>query len=484
MADRKQVMDMRSNTDGISNPESNEQQRKWTDNLWDKKAKDSLANYDPSRAHLNFEVTRGGKVQPIDTSKSIQQKLDENLSTRGIKNPNARENVRRKQRILAQMIFGGSRERMLDIAFGNQNVDFTKGADNSHLTRSMDIEKWAVDVYNFVAKRFGEQNIVSFYVHLDETNPHCHCTVIPVDEEKKRISWKHVFGQTPTEESSTFTSLHNELFKEVGSNWGMVRGSNMAETGAKHRSTEEYKRDLVREIQSLENTKEGLERQIHRMEIKVKSLSTMIANLQERKENVNEEIELIARQFGQEGQDNEQLAKRMQELRKELVDINRKITERQRTVDETNNEIVLTKQRLTALQSEHRRAEENWGDDIDKEAAYLKANMNITYHKMLMETIEPLKPTLSEKQKKILQESGFVELTENSKDVINCALLLALRYVKAATDYAVSHGGGGGGNLTGWGRDKDDDDERWWMKCIAQSAAMMKPSGRKIKRGR
>ena len=484
MADRKQVMDMRSNTDGISNPESNEQQRKWTDNLWDKKAKDSLANYDPSRAHLNFEVTRGGKVQPIDTSKSIQQKLDENLSTRGIKNPNARENVRRKQRILAQMIFGGSRERMLDIAFGNQNVDFTKGADNSHLTRSMDIEKWAVDVYNFVAKRFGEQNIVSFYVHLDETNPHCHCTVIPVDEEKKRISWKHVFGQTPTEESSTFTSLHNELFKEVGSNWGMVRGSNMAETGAKHRSTEEYKRDLVREIQSLENTKEGLERQIHRMEIKVKSLSTMIANLQERKENVNEEIELIARQFGQEGQDNEQLAKRMQELRKELVDINRKITERQRTVDETNNEIVLTKQRLTALQSEHRRAEENWGDDIDKEAEYLKANMNITYHKMLMETIEPLKPTLSEKQKKILQESGFVELTENSKDVINCALLLALRYVKAATDYAVSHGGGGGGNLTGWGRDKDDDDERWWMKCIAQSAAMMKPSGRKIKRGR
>ena len=69
MAERKQVMDMRSNTDGISNAESNEQQRKWSDNLWDKKAKDSLANYDPSRAHLNFEVTKGGKVQPIDTSK-------------------------------------------------------------------------------------------------------------------------------------------------------------------------------------------------------------------------------------------------------------------------------------------------------------------------------------------------------------------------------------------------------------------------------
>ena len=220
------------------------------------------------------------------------------------------------------------------------------------------------------------------------------------------------------------------------------------------------------------------------MEIKVKSLSTMIANLQERKEKVNEEIELIARQFGQEGQDNEQLAKRMQELRKELEGINQKIAERERTVEETNSQIALAKQQLTSLQSEHRRAEENWGDDIDKEAAYLKANMNATYQKMLMKTIEPLKPTLSERQKEILQESGFVELTENSKDVINCALLLALRYVKAATDYAVSHGGGGGGNLSGWGRDKDDDDERWWMKCIAQSAAMMKSSGRKVKRGR
>ena len=61
MGERKQVMDMRSNTDGISNAESNEQQRKWTNNLWDKKAKDSLANYDPSRAHLNFEVTKAAR---------------------------------------------------------------------------------------------------------------------------------------------------------------------------------------------------------------------------------------------------------------------------------------------------------------------------------------------------------------------------------------------------------------------------------------
>ena len=174
----------------------------------------------------------------------------------------------------------------------------------------------------------------------------------------------------------------------------------------------------------------------------------------------------------------------MAELRKELNGIDQKLEERQRMLDDTNAELAQTKEILRELKIEHQRANENYGDDIDKEAAYLKANMNITFHKMLMKTIEPLRPTLSESQREILQDSGFDELTENSQDVINCALLLALRYVTAATQYAESHGGGGGGNLSGWGRDKDDDDERWWMKCIAQSAAMMKLSGRKIKRGR
>ena len=62
------------------------------------------------------------------------------------------------------------------------------------------------------------------------------------------------------EEKATFTRLHNELYEEVNSHWGLERGSNKAETGARHRSTEEYKRDLVREVQSLEYTKEGLEK--------------------------------------------------------------------------------------------------------------------------------------------------------------------------------------------------------------------------------
>ena len=131
----KQVMDIRKNKDGISGAESNEQQRKWSRDFLQQKANDSTANYDPTRVHLNFEVTKGGKIQPIDTSRTIGQKMNDILEARGIPNPNARKDVKRKQNILAQFIFGGNRKRMHEIAFGDQKVDLSKGADNSNITR-------------------------------------------------------------------------------------------------------------------------------------------------------------------------------------------------------------------------------------------------------------------------------------------------------------------------------------------------------------
>ena len=145
-------MDMRSTTSGVSAQKSDEQQRNWTKQHWEKKAKDSLSNYDPARAKLNFEVIKGGIVQPIDTSKTIAEKMAENLAARGIKDPYARPNAVMKRRTVAQYIFGGNRERMHELAFGNQTVVLTKGADYSSIVRCKNIEEWAKDVYSFMAK--------------------------------------------------------------------------------------------------------------------------------------------------------------------------------------------------------------------------------------------------------------------------------------------------------------------------------------------
>lgn len=477
----KQVFELQSSKERIDTNESNEHQRNWSDEHWKHKASDSLSNYDPTRRHLNFEVTKGGVVQPIDTSKTINQKMDDILKARGITCPNDKPGCRQPQRIIAKFIVGGNRERMHQLAFGSQKVDLSKDSDNSHITRNKDIELWAKDAYDFFARHFGEQNIVSFYVHLDETNPHCHCTLLPINN-KNRFSWTDIFGKSIRAESENLSRLHDAFYEEVGKKWGLERGLSTAETKAKHRSTEEYKRDLIREVNTLQDTIAGLKKQIRDNERKLKSLSTMLENLNIRKEEIQKEIDSIAAQFGQEGVDTAQLAKRMKSLRSELVNIDSKIAMRQQMLDDTNLVLAKANAKLEEMIREHDHRQQQLGDDIEQQATKVERDILSTYRSMVEESFEAVRPTLSYQQNLILDDSGFNDLTEKPREVIECALFLAMGFVHEATNYAESHGGGGS-STTGWGRQKDEDDEQWWRRCITKSAAMMRP-GRKRNRHR
>ena len=139
----RQVLDC-SPSAGITTNQSNEHQRRWSEKNWERAARNG--NYDITRAHLNFEIAKGGIVQPIDTSKSIPNRMRETLRARGIADPN--EEMKRKgkqpnRRTVVNIIFGGSRDRMHELAFGNQTVNLEHGADNSHINRCKDIEDWA-----------------------------------------------------------------------------------------------------------------------------------------------------------------------------------------------------------------------------------------------------------------------------------------------------------------------------------------------------
>ena len=76
--------------------------------------------------------------------------------------------------------------------------------------------------------------------------------------------------------------------------WGLERGDSIRETGARHRSTYEYKRELVNDVNQLESRKVSLAADIKQEERKLKSLATMMANLQERRASIQREIDEIA----------------------------------------------------------------------------------------------------------------------------------------------------------------------------------------------
>lgn len=130
------------------------------------------------------------------------------------------------------------------------------------------------------------------------------------------------------------------------------------------------------------------------------------------------------------------------------------------------------------MKYEHSRMQEVLGEDRDLHSIQLQRNMLATFNSMLVSSLESLAQTFTGRQQDILNESGYSDLMRNSSQIINCAMLLSLGYIHEATTCAESCGGSPG---SGWGRDKDEDDEHWWRRCIAVSAAMMRPAMAKRK---
>jgi len=67
--------------------------------------------------------------------------------------------------------------------------------------------------YNFLESRYGHENVVSAYVHMDEKTPHLHFAFIPVTEDRKKggfkVSAKEVLSR------SDLKSFHTDLQKAL-----------------------------------------------------------------------------------------------------------------------------------------------------------------------------------------------------------------------------------------------------------------------------
>ena len=216
------------------------ERRDWNKERYDRK-EDSHGNinhYDWYRRKLNFEVVHG-KIKSITSQRiplheRIQNRLAE-LGFKGYKN-----GARNAPNVIMDFVIGGNRERMREMAFGNQVVNFDNSDEkNSAVVRQKEIENWALDTYRWAANRYGEENIIGFNVHLDETTPHIHMQVIPVAEMKKRgrvkagkeretkmtVSFAGVVGENPKEYSAYKTLMHTDYFLQVGHKYGLERGT-------------------------------------------------------------------------------------------------------------------------------------------------------------------------------------------------------------------------------------------------------------------
>ena len=173
----------------------------------------------------------------------------------------------------AKFIVGGNHDRTLEIAFGTQNVNQDKGADNSHVQRCPEIEQWAKDVYDWCAKRYGQENIIGFQVHLDESSPHINALIVPVGQRAKSgrecVMWSTKFGKNRFEYGQILKDMHTSLYEEVGSKYGLERGDSIDGRNVKHLHKRDYIRKLTKEAKQAEKAVKELQSMMRHPESKI-----------------------------------------------------------------------------------------------------------------------------------------------------------------------------------------------------------------------
>ena len=114
-----------------------------------------------------------------------------------------------------------------------QMCSFVVGSDREFLGKlsPREQQQFFVDCTHFFAERYGEDNVISAVVHMDETIPHLHLNLIPIADG--RLSAKTLFGR------KALQSLQTDFHSAVGKKWGLQRGREGSQ--AKHLSTAEFK---------------------------------------------------------------------------------------------------------------------------------------------------------------------------------------------------------------------------------------------------
>ena len=92
-------------------------------------------------------------------------------------------------------------------------------------------ENFFADCTRFFADRYGEDNIISAVVHMDETTPHLHLNLIPIADG--RLCAKQLFDRKELQE------LQTDFHSVVGKKWNLQRGKEGST--AKHLDTMSYK---------------------------------------------------------------------------------------------------------------------------------------------------------------------------------------------------------------------------------------------------
>ena len=287
----------------FSSQVGNEAERRgWDEKRYQLKNADIDKNnhYNYSRKRLNFEIVKGGKIVPLGSqSVPLHERLQHRLDELGFKpymDAKRPDQVSRNSpNCTVGIIFSGDHDVLNRLAFGEQKLNTSDpNVDHSKVVLQKGIYDWALDTYRFACEKWGEENVIGFDVHCDETSIHAHVQTVPVEQVKKRgrigskyihkdnpekvlstkewralpkeerdnytkseaakgvverVSYAKVWGERAKDKSQYLSQLHTDYYNKVGHKYGLARGFSYDELSEEEKRGRKHKNKVVLEAE-------------------------------------------------------------------------------------------------------------------------------------------------------------------------------------------------------------------------------------------
>lgn len=200
-------------------------------------------NADRTRTHLNREL-----VQFPEGVRNRTQAIAHRIETAGI-----RRKVSANQVKAIRILLTGSNKDMKQMEAEGR------------------IEDWCNDSLKWIRETYGEQNLVSAVLHMDEKTPHIHATVIPIvtgerrkagqEEQNGKKKYRKKNPQDVRLCADDVMARHRlkhyqDTYAQTMNKYGLQRG--VDGSLAKHISTMQYYKQLVEQQDSLQENIENL----------------------------------------------------------------------------------------------------------------------------------------------------------------------------------------------------------------------------------
>ena len=201
-------------------------------------------NADSTRTHLNREL-----IQFPDGVTNRTQAIQHRLDTAGLKRKIANNQVR-----AIRILLTGTHEDMMQIEKNGK------------------LDDWCQENIDWLRKTYGSDNVVSVVLHMDESTPHLHATVVPIvqterQRKKKEQEVKRTYRKkAPAPRlcaddvmSRANLKRYQNTYAEAMQKYGLQRGIEGSE--AQHISTHEYYRSLMAQGKDIQEDVEALLKQ-------------------------------------------------------------------------------------------------------------------------------------------------------------------------------------------------------------------------------